>query len=1429
MQKILIFILTMIVFTGFSQSVTINTTKYTVDQLVNQILINSPCVSATNIISKTGTFYGSTNGIGYFENNNPNFPFSNGVVLTTGDVTKVPSPNNSILSDGSNAWLGDPDLESNLLSQSGITINSINASYIQFDFQPKTSNFDFSFLFASEEYGTSQCNFSDAFAFLLKDVTSGGSNVNLAVIPNTSIPVSVATIRDNTYNSNCPSENPNFFGAFNGSGFGPAINFNGQTVEMLASATGLNTNHIYRIKLVIADGGNNTGYDSAIFLKANSFNIGQDVLGLDYTSANNRAICPGSPLPILSAAGLNPGTTFVWQNEGVDFSPAQTGSTLDLNTINPLPASGIHHYSVTYTEPSCVGVTNAISVEILPAIGVMSVIPNIYTCDSGAASYDFDLTKNTAIIMAGVNQATNAVGILDDLPSGTLITYYLTNADALAKTAAIASPYTILSSESGKIIYVRIEDPITSCFVVRSFQLQIVPSAVIAGIPSDISLCAQNLIDVPPKAIFDFTANKALVLGLQDPTYNIITFHSSLAGANNNTNIIQPNLSNQLLSSSTTIWVRLQNISNPNCFAVTSFQLKVNPLPQVDFLNDVYVCTSYKLPVLTKVGAQYWTGTNGTGTQLFAGNSISATTNLFVFNQLGTCTNQDAFKVTITNLNTITPVSATYCTEYILPKLPYGKYFTKSGGTNTPGNTELTAGTSINTAGINSLYVWFEDTTVTPSCIQEKSFNITIIPFTPLPEYLNQFDCNSYTLPVDPNGGTYYTGSNKGLPIIPAGTVINTTTPIYVYKETGTLPLNCFSEKKFTVYVNVSSINPPQNVNSCSVYILPPLTVGEYRTAAAGGGVLVPIGTTINTTTTLWYYVPGQNCTDNLQFTITINIEPLPIIPNTTPQCDVYYLPAVAHAGNYYTGSLGKGKKLPVGYPITSTQTIYFYYKAPNSSCYVEESFLITINPSPKVDAKPVEVLKCGQNYVLNQLTNGKYYEFSGGPSPTNPELPSGYVISSSKTIYVYAAAVAPNTCISEYSIAVMITKVNDINDQYACDTFNLPVIAGLGDYYTASGGPRGIGVKLNTPYAPINTTTKLYVYAEDANRNYCFDEKSFTITIYKTPVIAPINPVTSCSSYILPPYTSPITNYFTQSGGPSNTNTEKFPGDIINSSSTIYAYAYLGSANTQICSDEKPMVINIIPKPLPILYVPPICVDFVTGAITNSYVVSGFNAPQYSFEWKKEDGTLLSTNSDFSTNQPGNYTLTVTDLSLPNGCPSDSVPFTVIESSKPASITYTSSGWFTDNQTIIVNVVPSTGNENNFLYSLDGSTPQKSNTFTNVVSGNHEVTISDANGCNSSVISIPIILINSPKFFTPNGDGYNDSWGIKGFQNQNNPKIYIFNRYGKLLKELNQIGDTWDGNYNGQPLPADDYWFVINYIENGVSKEFKSHFSLKR
>ncbi|WP_265174730.1 T9SS type B sorting domain-containing protein, partial [Flavobacterium sp. MFBS3-15] len=89
---------------------------------------------------------------------------------------------------------------------------------------------------------------------------------------------------------------------------------------------------------------------------------------------------------------------------------------------------------------------------------------------------------------------------------------------------------------------------------------------------------------------------------------------------------------------------------------------------------------------------------------------------------------------------------------------------------------------------------------------------------------------------------------------------------------------------------------------------------------------------------------------------------------------------------------------------------------------------------------------------------------------------------------------------------------------------------------------------------------------------------------------------------------------------------------------------------------------------------------------------------------------------------------------------------------------------------------------------------------------------------------------IDYPNFFTPNGDGYHDYWQPFGLSNQP-AVVYIFDRYGKLLKQISTSSESngWDGTYNGNPMPGDDYWFTIEYMVGEQKREFKGHFALKR
>jgi gliding motility-associated-like protein len=149
----------------------------------------------------------------------------------------------------------------------------------------------------------------------------------------------------------------------------------------------------------------------------------------------------------------------------------------------------------------------------------------------------------------------------------------------------------------------------------------------------------------------------------------------------------------------------------------------------------------------------------------------------------------------------------------------------------------------------------------------------------------------------------------------------------------------------------------------------------------------------------------------------------------------------------------------------------------------------------------------------------------------------------------------------------------------------------------------------------------------------------------------------------------------------------------------------------------------------------------------------------------------------------------------------------------------------FIGNNVIIATV---TGNSE-YEFSLDNGPWQLSGEFENVSCGDHTVAVRDVLGC--GILFKDITLIDYPKFFTPNGDGNNDTWTIKGIDSQPSAVIYIYNRFGKLLKQLSPTGPGWDGTYNGKKMPSSDYWFTLEYTEpiNDEKRTFSAHFALKR
>nr|MCH9661282.1 choice-of-anchor L domain-containing protein [Bacteroidota bacterium] len=278
MNKTLLLLFFLASAVGYSQ-ITIDETL-TTQQLVEDILIDSPCAQVSLFTQSTGTDFSDVNGIAAFDANGSGFPFAAGVVLSSGNVASAPGPNTSLLSEGGAGWPGDADLEA-----ATTATNTNNASFIQFNFVPLISNISFDFIMASEEYNDNfECTFSDAFAFILTDNVTGVTQ-NLAVLPGTTTPIEVTNIRYEVIGQ-CPAVNEIYFGQYNFQpvanpaaptvpAAGAPINFNGQTVELTAMGNVVPGND-YTIKLVVADE-SDTAYDISVYLEAGSFNIGVDL------------------------------------------------------------------------------------------------------------------------------------------------------------------------------------------------------------------------------------------------------------------------------------------------------------------------------------------------------------------------------------------------------------------------------------------------------------------------------------------------------------------------------------------------------------------------------------------------------------------------------------------------------------------------------------------------------------------------------------------------------------------------------------------------------------------------------------------------------------------------------------------------------------------------------------------------------------------------------------------------------------------------------------------------------------------------------------------------------------------------------------------------------------------------------------------------
>ena len=227
----------------------------------------------------------------------------------------------------------------------------------------------------------------------------------------------------------------------------------------------------------------------------------------------------------------------------------------------------------------------------------------------------------------------------------------------------------------------------------------------------------------------------------------------------------------------------------------------------------------------------------------------------------------------------------------------------------------------------------------------------------------------------------------------------------------------------------------------------------------------------------------------------------------------------------------------------------------------------------------------------------------------------------------------------------------------------------------------------------------------------------------------------------------------------------------------------------------------------------------------TPPIIDTGLNAIDYSFVWTLNGTVLpLETNSYLFPAEEGDYMVEATYIAT--GCPNTAETY-VFTSAPPVVTAEVVSYAFIEENNIEVTATGIGIQDHEF--SLDGGVWQSDSVFKNVSIGDHTITVRNTSGCGQTTITITVM--DYPLYFTPNNDGVHDTWNIIGLKNQPQAKVHIYNRYGKLLKQLSPTSIGWDGTFKGSSLPTDDYWFTVEYLEprDGNIKQFKAHFTLKR
>lgn len=652
---------------------------------------------------------------------------------------------------------------------------------------------------------------------------------------------------------------------------------------------------------------------------------------------------------------------------------------------------------------------------------------------------------------------------------------------------------------------------------------------------------------------------------------------------------------------------------------------------------------------------------------------------------------------------------------------------------------------------------------------------------------------NWYTVPV--------LGISSPISPTPSTTTVGSTTYYVSQSITGV------ESTRVTVVVNVVADNGAVLLNfKCDpTQILPadknssvffdwsnnPLISNTYNVSYSIQGGPVITGTTGTSHWQIFGMLPGQSAT------LTLTSATHPCVPAQTIICSVpcgaTTTPNFPLIAPFCTGAPAPilGPTSPNGITGTWSPAIISntangnYVFTPNPilfPCALTQTLTVIVTPLATPTFSTIPSIVCqGASAPVLPLISSNVIPIIGTWSPA--------IVDTSilgNVIYTFTPSLGQCTSVTLTTAAIKIDPV--ITPNFAIIP---PLCSGKVAPVLTNTSPNGI-VGAWLPAIISNTISGNYVFTPSPNQ--CATTQTLNVLI---------TPKTVTNFPVIPAFCSGTTAPILATTSPNGITGTWLPPIISNTVSGSYVF----TPNSTECATNQ--TLSVIVNPL------------IAPNFTNLSICSGSTSPILATTSPNGiSGTWVPATIDNTTSRQYVFT-----PNAPQCASQKTISVTVNPSNTLVSVNWSVTEAFSKNQIVTVTATAA----GNYLYQLDSGPLQTNPIFENVALGMHSITVSDVNGCSLPIVINDVNVINYPKYFTPNSDGYNDTWNIFSLADQSASRIVIFDRFGKFLKEIRPGGNGWDGTYIGQPMPANDYWFSVEYLEQSVSKKYNSHFSLKR